>query len=62
MTFLYFIAYLASSGFVIYIGACLYTDRQIKNEILNEKKRVENEAWVDQLISNIKDEDNELAY
>ena len=60
--FLYFLAYLASSGIIIYIGACLYTDRQLKNEMLNEQKKAENEKWVDQLIANIKDEDNELAY
>ena len=55
-------AYLVSSGFIMYIGASLYTDRQLKNEMLNEQKKVENEKWVDQLIANIKDQSDELAY
>lgn len=61
MILLYVLGYLASSSLVIYIGACIYTHSKLKTEMLNEQKKAEDEAWVNQLISNIKGQSDELV-
>lgn len=67
---LYVLAYLVGSGLVMCIGASIFTDKQLKIEMLNEQKKAEaarvkkaeDEAWVNQIINNILNQSDELAY
>lgn len=56
------LAILTGSALFIFLWIIINEDIDVKKEMLNEQKRAENEAWVNQLIENIKDNEDELAY